>query len=228
MEDQFENIVQALQEKAVVKQHIYRINKEVFQQLRTMGEETIQLLKKRFQDIDKTVPFDVIDQGEFEFQLLFGGDVLIFSMQTNVQVFGEEHILSKSPYVQEAPERGYYGTITVYNFLADSVRYNRLNDAGYLLARMMLNCDAHFYIEGIRALNFLHPDIAENKISVAILKKFIEISILLAAEQDLHAPPYQDVQFIPLGAKLADQMAGAAKVGFQMKVKDSDQNSPNP
>jgi len=219
MEDKFEEIVANLTEKAGLKQHIYRSTMAVFQMLKAIAADMASRLSERFAGIDKSVEVAYAEVGEFEFQLKFGGDVLMFSMQTNVLTFGEEHILSKNAYVQEDPNRGFYGTITVYNFMADSVKYNRLNDAGYLLARMMVNGEGHYYIEGIRQLFFMHPDIAVNIISEELLREFIQSSVLLAVEQDLYAPPFQDIQVIPLALKLQDQMAGAEKVGFQMKAK---------
>lgn len=219
METQFEEIITALTEKAVLKQSIFRSTFAVFQMTKAIAADVAKRLAERFAAIDKTVVIEFAEEGQFEFQLKFGGDVLMFSMQTDVQTFGEEHILIKSAYVQENPQRGFYGTMTVYNFMADSVKYNRLNDAGYLLARMMVNFEGHYYIEGMRQMNFLHPDIAENVMSEAVLREFIQSAILLAVEQDLYAPAYQDVQVIPLALKLQDQMAGAEKVGFQMKAK---------
>ena len=65
----------------------------------------------------------------------------------------------------------------------------------------------------------MHPDIALNVISEELLREFIQSSVLLAVEQDLYAPPFQDIQVIPLALKIQDQMAGAEKVGFQMKAK---------
>jgi hypothetical protein len=220
VESQFESIVEALQGKAVLKQHIYRTTMAVFATLKAMAADIAKQLAARMKEKDKTVTVEFSEEGSVEFQLQFGSDVLMFSMQTNVQTFGPEHILSKSPYVLEDPQRGYYGTITIYNFMADSVKYNRLEDAGYLLARMMVNCDGHFYIEGLRNLYFAYPDIATNVIDESVLRLIIESSMLIAIEQDLQAPAYQDVQFIPLGMKLQDQMAGASKVGFQMKTKE--------
>jgi hypothetical protein len=217
MEDQFENIVATLRDKAILKQHIYRNTLEVFQRMKAIGRDLTRRLSERFVDVDKEVVIDFVDDSEFEFTLKFSGDVLIFTMQTNVQTFGEEHILRKSPYILKDDHRGYYGAITVYNFMADSLKYNRLNDPGYLLARMVVNFENHFYIEGVRQMSFLHPDIAENIIDEPTLQSFIEGAILMAVEQDLYAPAFHDVQFIPLGLKLQDQMAGAAKVGFQMR-----------
>jgi hypothetical protein len=221
MEDQLQNIIGLLQDKAVLKQHIYRATQGVFQHLKTVTEAITKALSEYFEKVDKSVIISYHDIGEFEFHVKFSGDLLMFQMQTNIHTFGEEHLINKSPYVREDFHRGYFGTIVVYNFMADSLKYNRLNDPGYLLARMLLNCEGHYYIEGVRQLNFLHPDIAENLVNEEILRSFILSTIQLAVETDLVAPPYQEIQIVALGEKLQDQMAGAAKVGFQMKAARS-------
>ena len=218
MEDKLDLIVAALKDKACLKQKIFRNTLEVFQHMKAIGKALANALDEQIQSIDKSVVVDFIDKGKFEFHLKFSGDLLMFTMHSNVQTFGEEHLISKSPYVIDNKDRSYFGSIMVYNFMADSIKYNRLNDPGYLVARMLLNVDGHFYIEGVRQLNFLFPDIAVNKISPELLKVFIESTMLTAIEQDLYAPSYQDIQAIPLGAKLQNTMKGATKVGFQASL----------
>ena len=41
-------------------------------------------------------------------------------------------------YVKEDKNRSYCGVIHLYNFLADSFKYNRLNDVGYLIGRVFI------------------------------------------------------------------------------------------
>ncbi len=219
MEDQLSNIIGLLQEKAVLKQHIFRATHVVFQRLKTLAGAMATVLGEHFATVDKSVVIEYDEVNEFEFRLKFSGDLLMFEMQTNVQTFTEEHLIAKSPYVQEDTRRGYFGSIVVYNFMADSVKYNRLSDAGYLLARLLLNAEGHFYIEGIRQLNFMHPDIAANLVNDEILRNFVQSTMLLAIDTDLIAPAFQEIQIVALGEKLQDQMAGASKVGFQLKAE---------
>jgi hypothetical protein len=221
MEDQFEKIVDALKDKACLKQQIYRATLAVFSRMKQIAEELAQQFQQRFDTIDKNVLIEYSDENEFEFYLKFSGDLLMFSMHSNVLTFGDEHILSKSPYVQENYHRGYYGTIVCYNFMADSLKYGRMNDAGYLLARMLLNFEGHYYIEGVRQLNFLHPDIAVNVIDDHILREFLQSCMHTAIDNDLYAPAYHEIQFVALGDKLQNSMTGAEKVGFKMKTGNS-------
>ncbi|MFM2376969.1 MAG: hypothetical protein RLZZ165_2066 [Bacteroidota bacterium] len=219
MEDKFEEIVATLSDKAALKQHIHRSTVRVFQMLKTIAADMEQKLSERVAGIGHSVQTEFTEEGEFEFQLKLGEDVLMFSMLPNILTLGEGHVLSKSAYIQEDPHRGFFGMITIYNFMADSVRYNRLNDAGYLLARMMVNGEDHYYIEGIRQLYFMHPDIGANVVNEANLRELVQSAILLAVEEDLQAPTFQDIQVVPLSLKLQDQMAGTEKVGFQMKME---------
>lgn len=219
-QDKVEMIVAALSEKASLKQLIYRNTKEVFSNLKVVAETLANELSSRLAGIDKSVEIEYQEVNEFEFRIKFSGDLLMFTMHSNIIAFNPEHILSKSPYIQENYHRGYFGTIMVYNFMADSVKYNRLNDPGYLVARMMLNGEQHFYIEGVRQLNFLYPDIAQNAINSDILRLFVESVMLVSMNNDLVAPAYQDIQLIPLGKKLANQMVfGGEKLGFQMSFQ---------
>lgn len=219
MENQLEQIVAVLQGKAALKQSIHNATRAVFQILKATAATTISTLQKRLEGNQPPIELDFDEVGIYEFRLQCAGDSLIFQMQTDVQTFDHEHLVYKSPYIQEEPHRAFFGSIVVHNFMADSVRYNRLNDAGYLLARLLLNCEGHYYIEGPRQLNFLHPDIAQNVVDQGVLEAIVQSCLLMAIDTDLMAPPFQDIQIVALGEKLQDQMAGSAKVGFEVNAK---------
>ena len=222
MEDKIGKIVEALKNKACVKQSIYRSTHDVFDAMREHARDIATNLDNQFQDIDKSVRIVLQEVSEFEFHLKFSGDLLIFTMHTNVIAFPPEHILNKSPYIQEKIDRGYFGQIMVYNFTADSIKYNRLSDQGYLIARLMLNQEKHFYIEGPRQLNFLYPDVAQNLINDMILRVFIEDSMLLAIDSDLVATNFQEIMVLSLGQKMANQQTPAIeKVGFQIAAQQN-------
>ena len=220
MSTKIDLITQALANKASKKQAIYRHTLTVFNRMKELASGLVDHLSARFAEIDPHVKITYKEVNEFEFHVKFSGDLLMFNMHTNVVTLPHENIIFKSPYVQEDPTRAYFGTIMVYNFMADSLKYNRVNDPGYLMARMMVNRDSHFYIEGVRQLAFLYPDIAKNKISDPLLQAYLENAILLAMDQDLFAPQFQKVQVIPLGHKLANQAQTTGnKVGFQMNYQ---------
>lgn len=218
-----ELIVQELKSKATVKQEAYRNITANFQEMkdcaRLMVDEILELTK----DIDDSVVVEFRDISKFEFQVKLSGELLVVSMHSNVVKFPEEHILNTHPYIQEEYSRQYFGAITAYNFLADSLKYKRLHDPGYLIARMFVNGDNHFYIEGVRQLNFLYPNVAVNVLTKEIMTQFIESSILAAMDNDSIMPNFDQMRVINVGQKQAMTMLGGVeKVGFQMTANSKE------
>jgi hypothetical protein len=221
MEEQFEAIVTSLREKGLLKRQVLKATAGIFAIMKSMAKQLAEELDKQMEHIAKDfLDVDFINDGENEFQVQFGEDALIFSMQTNVVIFADPHVLADNMHVRQDSARGYFGIITVHNFLAESVRYNRLEDAGILLARLMVNCEGHFYIEGMR-MGIFYPDLSQNTINEDVIRHFLQTAMLTASEQDLFAPNYGDVQVIALGDKLADKLAGAQKVGFVVQKKEN-------
>lgn len=218
--DALEYIVEQLKAKATIKQLIYRNLKEVFEQMREEGRRIIGDLEDRITGIDTSVVVGYEESGDFEFSLNFGGDTLVFYMQSNIITFKEDYPLMQSPYVLESPFRKYFGHITVYNFLSDSIRYNRLDDQGYLIARLLVNSEKHFLVEGSGQLNFLFQDLASNVISNDWLRLIIEKAIAEAMDKDLIGPKYPEIRSITLKQKIGQQLAAirGQKIGFQLNT----------
>ena len=77
--------------------------------------------------------------------------------------------------------------------LSDSFRYNRERDLGYLVARLFLNRDNRFFLQGKRQLGFLYDDLASNDLDAARIREVILSVVLYVLEFDLLAPPYDQV-----------------------------------
>ena len=65
----------------------------------------------------------------------------------NVFDFEKTHKVHRTSYVKKDKGNFYCGMINVYNFLADSFKYNRVKDSGYLVGRLFINQDLHFFVE---------------------------------------------------------------------------------
>ena len=104
----------------------------------------------------------------------------------------------KSSYIHEDNQRAYCGMINVYNFLADSFKYQRNDDSGYLVARIFINKDNHFFVDGKRQLGFLYNDFANAKISKTAIKNVMESAILYSLDFDLLTPSYDDMKEISI------------------------------
>ncbi|MDX1627229.1 MAG: hypothetical protein R3345_00945, partial [Fulvivirga sp.] len=150
------------------------------------------------------------------------GDLLVFLMHTNIVTLEEQHGFNKSDYVQENAMRKYLGQINIYNFMADSFKYNRLNDPGYLLARLFVNHEAHFMVEGEGQLRFIFESFSKQKISTKDLQLLLQIVLNQAIESDLITRPFKDIRYISVQEKIqkSQQLGAGYKIGFQMKNDD--------
>ena len=167
----------------------------------------------------------MIKKNDYEFQLKVGSDILIFTLATNVVTFNDDYEVMKSDYVQEKEERKYFGQIMVYNFLADTIKYNRLEDPGYLIARLIVNYEKHFFVEGAQQLSFLFTDIVNNVITSDWLKLLVEKCIFTAIDMDLIGSSYPEIQNTNLMQKMKNEkpMGNGKKIGFQMELYERNQ-----
>ncbi len=218
--DAINDLYELLKSKAGVKQKTYRNVVESFAIIRAEAKQLVDELNGLISPVDKSIVVEYIDEGDFEFHVKFSGDILIFLMQTNIITLDAQHELMKGKYIEADDNRKYFGHIMVYNFLADSVKYHRLDDPGYLIARVLINHENNFFIEGTKPLNFLFPDIAANSISSPMMRLFIENAMVAAIQNDLVAPAYPDIQRIRLVQKINQnqELGRGQKIGFQMKA----------
>jgi len=216
-----DDIFEKLTTISVLKQKTYRNIIEVFKQLHTVAKQLVNELAQRVAQVDQSVEVELIDVNEFEFQVKLSGDLVVFMLQTNIVTLNEAHPVMQSEYVKNDKTRGYFGHIMVYNFLTDSIRYNRLDDPGYLITRLMVNHEGKFFAEGVRQLNFLFTDISNNSINEEWLKLLLEKSIFTAVDIDLIAPNYPDIQNVKLSHKVQNEqpLGRGEKIGFQMSYK---------
>lgn len=217
-EQALDQIFEKLKGKACVKQNTFRTIQEVFKDIETEAKDIIKQLNTRISKVDKSVEVKFIERNKYEFHLKVGSDMLIFSLATNVVTFNNEYVVMQSDYIKEKEERKYFGQIMVYNFLSDTIKYNRLDDPGYLIARLIVNEEKHFFVEGAQQLNFLFTDIVNNVISQAWLRLLIEKCILTAVDMDLIGSNYHEIQNTNLLTKMKNEkpMGNGQKVGFRM------------
>lgn len=189
-----ELILQTLKEKATLKQDIFRLTTETFEGLKKTLKDVASNLQSKISTIDKRVIVEYSEKSPFAVQLRTAGDVLIFEMHTNVFLFDPGHKIWNLSYVEEDSSRAYCGLINVYNFLSDSLKYKRVNDVGYLVARLFLNKESHFFVEGKRQMGFLYNNFATDKLTHDRMRAVIESAILYCLNFDLLIPPYDLVQ----------------------------------
>lgn len=185
--------------KSALKQNVYQSTKETFEMFREQTRELIRLFKERSRAEGQEVAFEFTDRGDFEFEVKFAGDILLFMMHTNVFEFSRDHQVMKTPYVREDAKRSYCGVIHIYNFLADSFAYQRDNDLGYMIGRVFVNNEHHYFIEGKRELGMLYTNFGTSLITSESVQSIIESAIEYTTNFDLLTPPYDEVKLVSVG-----------------------------
>lgn len=220
-----ELIFQTVKDKSVLKQDVFNniiLNFKILKQvLKEIGDD----LSARIESVDERVIVEYKNTGEFEAQLRVAGDVLIFHMHTNVFKFDSQNSLWNTSYFKENGNRGYCGLINIYNFLNDSIKYNRENDSGYMIGRLFVNAENHFMVEGKRQMGFLYNDIINSVIDKDKMKAIIQSAVLYTLDFDLFIPPYDKVKEVSVFEiqQLSDKLKlkTAKRLGFQFTA-DSD------
>ncbi len=220
-----ESLMEAFEIKANVKQKVFSNTEESFlilrKVLRQLEQDYIKVLRGRVPDA--SLP-RFQEKGPFEMEFRVGEDLLLFSMHSNVFEFDNKHPVNKIPYVVEDPLRSYCGMIMIYNFLADSFRYNRLNDLGYMVARVFINKDKHFFVEGKRQTGELMKDFAFDTISPGILREIVETAIEYSIQFDLLVPPYEQVKIATVDQMMEkishSKMTTGKRLGFGFRTDD--------
>jgi len=221
-------IFDTLTEKSLLKRDVCEntiLNFKILKQtLKTFADQ----LSTRVAKVDNRIRVEYRDKGDYEAQLWVAGDVMVFHMHTNVFQFDSDNSLWRTSYLKDNANRGYCGIINIYNFLADSFTYNRVNDSGYLIGRMFVNSENHYMLQGKRQLGFLYNDFINAVLDKDAMEKIVESAILYSLDFDLFTPPYEQVQEVSVGEiqALSDnsQMRTGKRLGFMFQA-DSDEVS---
>ncbi|HUX53841.1 MAG TPA: hypothetical protein VMV56_05480 [Williamwhitmania sp.] len=219
-----ELIVETLSSKATLKQKIYDNTLEVLDQLKEVLHEITTDINLNIKGLDKRIRLEYNEKGKFEAEMRMAGDVLIFSMHSNVFEFDRDHSVWKLSYVQDDKMRSYCGIINIYNFLSDSFKYNRYDDLGYLIGRIFVNKDMHYFVEGKRQMGFLYSNFGSSIIDKVALRKIVETSMLYTLEFDLLVPPYDNVKIASV-AQVAEKIENSKvqtgkRLGYKFNSDD--------
>jgi hypothetical protein len=222
--DQKEQILSALEMKSLVKQKVYDQTFEIFNLLKEVLQEIKNEINSEIQVKDARVNFEYKERSQFEVELKVAGDLLIFSMHSNIFEFDRDHNVWKLNYVKENSLFSFCGIINVYNFLSDSFKYNRLEDLGYLISRIFVNLEQHFFVEGKRQQEYLYNNFGKSVLTKEILKDIVLRIINYAIEFDLLVPPYDNVKIASV-AQLNEKveyhkMKTGKRLGFKFNSDD--------
>lgn len=212
----------ALRNKASLKQEIFHKTVSVFEDFKKSAELMPALFHARNPTPRYPLLFEYRDRGPFEFELKFGSDILIFMMHTNIFEFSRDHEVMRTSYIKEDRLRSYCGIIQVFNFLNDSFKYNRINDAGYMIGRIFINRELHYFIEGKREIGLLYNNFNTSKINKASIGGIIRSAMLYTINFDLLTPDFDDVKEVTV-AEMQDnidrmKMRTGKRLGYKFQA----------
>ena len=221
MDSTRDQILNSLKGKSVLKQNIYEDISKIFIDFKDVIKDIANDLKKEVAKVDNRIVVDSRDKGDVEIELKVAEDTIIFLMHSDIFAFEKNHDIMKSSYIQEDKDRSYCGMILVYNFLTDSFRYDRKNDVGYLIARIFINKDLHFFLEGKRQLGYMFNDFDKSVIDKEQMVKIVESIIVYSLEFDLYVPDYEEENQLTVSqineVNLKSYIATGKRLGFQFQ-----------
>ncbi len=218
------NLAGLLTEKAGLKQNIYSTTLETFSLVCNEAEKVVKQLQSEVSEKDARIRLIFTRKSDFEFQIHVGGDVLVFLMHTNIFQLEPNNSHWASSYLKTDNHRSFCGLINIYNYLHDSLFYNRLSDIGYLIGRLLVNKEEHYFVQMKGKALPYHNDFLNTKLDAEHAHKLIEDLILLVLNFDMYLPPLNAVAQLTVDemtqATQSQQFKTGKRLGFQFRMED--------
>jgi hypothetical protein len=128
----------------------------------------------------------------------------------------------RSKYISEDRNRSYCGMIQIFNFLSNSFKHDRINDLGYMIGRILLNKEGHYFVEGKRELAQILNNFSANKITPESARDILHSAIRYTVNFDLLLPDYNNCKEISVHdiMRMEDSMVTvttAKRLGFRFE-----------
>lgn len=218
-----ELIVDTLIDKSDAQRAAFANTQKALSEIKTVLQAVVKDYNMTFAAKNHPNMMEYKDRSAHDAELVLGPDLLLFTLSSNVFDFDKTHSMWKTSYVQKNPMSSFCGVINVYNFLADSFKYQRNEDVGYLIARIFINKDNHFFVEGKRQLGFLYNDFMNVFATPEMMRNVVESAMLFTLDFDLIVPEYEQVSMITVEA-LTEQLNNAKvssskRLGFRFSTE---------
>lgn len=221
---QTEKIVELLKTKSIHQKEVFECTKKQFIHLREKAAGIVEHLRASTTDFSQLVSIGFKEKGEYYFEISIADDLLVFFMQSNVFEFDKSHYLWQTQYARKNDGVLLVGQISVYNFLADSLKFKRENDIGYPIARIFVNRQSHFFADGKGRMAQKHADFSNQVLDPQKCAEIILDLILFCLDFDLYVPPFQQLPEISVAevTKISDFMATTSgkKLGFKFNAEE--------
>ena len=217
-------IVDTLKNKSVLKTKVFDNTAEAFILVKEILKNLSREVNLNLSDVDQRIRMEYTDRSTFDAQLRVAADMLLFSMHSNIFQFDRDHPAWKTAYIQKNKYNAYSGIINIYNFLADSFKYSRLDDLGYLIARIFINHENQYFVEGKRQMGMLFTNYGNEEFSKESLQTIVYTAINYSLEFDLLVPPYDTIKIASVGqaeSKIQhSRLITGKRLGFQFNSDD--------
>lgn len=217
-----EVILNLLTLKSALKQDVADDSEKVFETLKSIIISELDELKKKVNDDRIRLSYE--DRGKFELIVFVGSDMLVFHLHTNIFRLPDSNPLWGTQYFTSNENNGYFAVIHIYNFLAESYLRNRFDDRGNLIARIMMNHENHFMVEGRGQLGTLFRDPERAILNENYMRLVVQLSFAFALQFDLYLPPYEYLEEITVAQvkEISDNLkiSTAKRMGFKPENGD--------
>lgn len=197
-----DSLCNLLIDKGELKQKVFAVTLETMQLFKDCAKYFEDYYKANYADEHEDISVLYTNKNQYQFQLKFAGDVLIFLMHSNIFEFSRNHEVMNTPYIKADKKRSYCGIIQIFNFLSDSFKYNRVNDLGYMIGRILINKEGHYYVEGKRELAQVLNNFSDNKITRESVNEILRSAITYTINFDLLVPNYEETKIISVNDML--------------------------
>jgi hypothetical protein len=218
-------LLQAIIGRSNLSQQVYDNTFAVMTSLKEILHELASELDEELEEsLDERVRIEYRDKGKYEAHFIFGENLLIFSMHTDIFRFSHEDAIWHNEYVSGDGDNAFCGIINVWNFLKDSFEHKRLADEGYLVARIFVNREMKFFVEGKGQGAFLRPSFGHHTVDKTGLADVVEAAIDYAIHFDLLVPPYDSQKVTTVetfNTKMENsKLVTGKRIGYDFKTDD--------
>jgi hypothetical protein len=219
-------IIKLLKEKTSTLLDVREKTSSVFKTMKDVISQLAHQLAQEAATFDKRIVIQYKEKSEFEVWLTIAEDVLVFYMQSNVFSFDRSHAVWQTSYLKNNETNAYCGSISIYNFLSDSFKYSRSSDMGYLIARIFVNHESHFFVEGKRQLGFLYNNFSTALLDKTAIHDIITSALLYTLDFNLFAQSFDNVKEVSVSVMEEEsnkmQIQTGKRLGFKFNA-DNDQ-----
>ncbi len=214
--------ISILREKTLYRKNVWH---STLQQFRVL-KETLREIASFYQTelSGNNIEIEYKERSVYEAELKIGYDILIFSVQPYIFYFDRNHPAWRLSYLKQNRMNAFCGIINIYNFLADSIQKNRVDDLGYLIGRIFINQESYYFVEGKRQNEHAYHIFGTETITKEKIAAIVDTALQYTLDFDPLVPPYDSVKIISVDQILSkietSAFPTAKRIGFEYRSDD--------